>query len=118
MPDVMRSGNLSLLEPSGPVQTCNGIAFITSYSDKSLKKLEYHRRNMVKTSLCLVQQHAINMCRRGGGKVQLHSFLTSLLAPVDHSPPSSPEVKNEWIYASTPSVCHHGVHRNESTNFV
>ena len=26
MPIVLKSGNLSLLEPSGPVQACNGIA--------------------------------------------------------------------------------------------
>ena len=28
VPNVSKSGSLSLLEPSGPVQTCNGIAFI------------------------------------------------------------------------------------------
>ena len=26
MPIVLKSGNLNLLEPSGPVQACNGIA--------------------------------------------------------------------------------------------
>ena len=26
VPSVLKSGNLNLLEPSGPVQTCNGIA--------------------------------------------------------------------------------------------
>ena len=26
MPTVLKSGNLNLLEPSGPVQACNGIA--------------------------------------------------------------------------------------------
>ena len=31
-----------------------------------------------------------------------------------HSPQSSDEIKNEWIYTSTPSVCFHGV---ESENF-
>ena len=28
MPTVLKSGNLNLLEPSGPVQACNGIAFL------------------------------------------------------------------------------------------
>ena len=28
MPIVLKSGSLNLLEPSGPVQACNGIAFI------------------------------------------------------------------------------------------
>jgi len=27
VPTVLKSGNLKLLEPSGPVQACNGIAF-------------------------------------------------------------------------------------------
>jgi len=30
---------------------------------------------------------------------------------VDHSPPSSAKVKNEWSYTSTPLICHHGVDR-------
>ena len=30
MPNVSKSGSLSLLEPSGPVQTCNGIALNSS----------------------------------------------------------------------------------------
>ena len=28
MPIVLKSGNLNLLEPSGPVQACNGIALL------------------------------------------------------------------------------------------
>ena len=33
MPTVLKSGSLNLLEPSGPVQACNGIAFtVFSYS--------------------------------------------------------------------------------------
>jgi len=31
---------------------------------------------------------------------------------VAHSPPSSTEVKNEWIYASTAPVCPHGMDRD------
>ena len=30
MPIVLKSGSLKLLEPSGPVQACNGIAFFTN----------------------------------------------------------------------------------------
>jgi hypothetical protein len=30
-------------------------------------------------------------------------------AEVDHLPISSAEVKNEWNYTSTPSICLHGV---------
>jgi hypothetical protein len=32
MPIVLNSGSLNLLEPSGPVQACNGIAFNTGFS--------------------------------------------------------------------------------------
>jgi hypothetical protein len=28
MPTVLKSGSLNLLEPLGPVQACNGIAFL------------------------------------------------------------------------------------------
>jgi len=28
-PNVLKSGSLSILEPSGPIQTCNGIALLS-----------------------------------------------------------------------------------------
>jgi hypothetical protein len=31
------------------------------------------------------------------------------------SPSSSTEVKNEWIYTSTPSVCPHNMHKDNIT---
>jgi hypothetical protein len=34
---------------------------------------------------------------------------------VDHSPPYSAEVKNEWGYTSTSSICLHEVKNNNST---
>jgi hypothetical protein len=34
---------------------------------------------------------------------------------VDHLPPSSAEVKNEWSYASTPAICLHGRYRDNFT---
>ena len=39
------------------------------------------------------------------------------LREVNHSPPSSAEVKNKWSYTSTPPICIHGVDR-ENFNFV
>ena len=33
MPIVLKSGNLNLLEPSGPVQACNGIALPLPFRD-------------------------------------------------------------------------------------
>jgi hypothetical protein len=32
-----------------------------------------------------------------------------------HSPQSSDEIKNEWIYTSTPPICFHGVDRENFT---
>ena len=32
VPTVLKSGSLNLLEPSGPVQACNGIAFVETHS--------------------------------------------------------------------------------------
>jgi hypothetical protein len=34
-----------------------------------------------------------------------------------HSPPPSSEVKNEWSYSFTPSVCLHGMDKNNFTLF-
>jgi hypothetical protein len=34
-------------------------------------------------------------------------------ALINHSPPSSAEVKNEWSYTSRPSICLHGVDREK-----
>jgi hypothetical protein len=39
---IMKSGNPNLLEPSGPVQTCNGIALpLLAITNAVLKKTEY-----------------------------------------------------------------------------
>jgi hypothetical protein len=37
VPIVLKSGSLNLLEPSGPVQACDGIAFVL-LPEKYLKK--------------------------------------------------------------------------------
>jgi len=34
---------------------------------------------------------------------------------VDHSPPTSDKVKNEWSYTLAPPVCPHNVHRENFT---
>jgi len=34
VPIVLKSGNISLLEPSGSVQACNGIAFTINFTTK------------------------------------------------------------------------------------
>jgi len=40
--NVLKSGSLNLLEPSGPVQACNGIAlpFYSTLSDAKIRMLE------------------------------------------------------------------------------
>jgi len=41
VPIVWKSGNLKLLEPSGPDQACNGIAFISQGAEKKIKTAEF-----------------------------------------------------------------------------
>jgi len=41
VPTVLKSGSLKLLEPSGPVQTCNGI-FLPFYSVKTVSVILLH----------------------------------------------------------------------------
>ena len=50
MPIVLKSGNLNLLEPSGPVQACNGIA-LPFYIQLQMNTLQYDARYI---------QHQIN----------------------------------------------------------
>ena len=38
VPIVLKSGSLNLLEPSGPVQACNGIALSLLFIAKVMKK--------------------------------------------------------------------------------
>jgi hypothetical protein len=40
---------------------------------------------------------------------------SGLVYEVDHSPPSSAEVENEWSCTSAPLIYHHGVHRDRFT---
>jgi len=37
---------------------------------------------------------------------------------VDHSPPSTAEVKGEWCYTSIPTIHVHGMYRKESSLFT
>jgi len=47
---VMKSGNLNFLEPSGPLQACNGTALpLPLYREKSLKPLQ-----AVASTVCLI----------------------------------------------------------------
>jgi hypothetical protein len=41
MPIVLKSGSLNLLEPSGPVQTCNGIALPFILTENEIKCMRY-----------------------------------------------------------------------------
>jgi hypothetical protein len=36
--DVKKSGGLNLLEPCGPVQACNGTAFVNNINDSLFKR--------------------------------------------------------------------------------
>ena len=45
------------------------------------------------------------------------SCLKRSLRKVDHSTPSSDEVKNEWRYTSIPPICIYGADKNNVTFF-
>jgi len=44
VPTVLKSGNLNLLEPSGPVQVCNGIAIPVNKKEMTDSELYLCRR--------------------------------------------------------------------------
>jgi len=50
MPIVLKSGSLNHLEPSGPVQACNGIALPLSYSLSKEKYLVFVSKETRNTS--------------------------------------------------------------------
>jgi len=58
VPIVLKSGNLTLLEPSGPVQACNGIA-LPLYSGT-----HKHMRKYVKVYKHGIQAHKASHVRR------------------------------------------------------
>ena len=41
--------------------------------------------------------------------------LVCFIIRINNSPPSSAEVKNEWSYTSTPSICLHGMDNDSRT---
>jgi hypothetical protein len=45
----MKSGNLNFLEPSGPLEACNGIALLYLYTPATLEvmKIKDYNRNIV-----------------------------------------------------------------------
>ena len=59
MPIVLKSGNLNLLEPSGPVQACNGIAFFF-YLYLLLPLYKYLFRLVRRTIFIFVLQLAVH----------------------------------------------------------
>ena len=67
MPTVLKSGSLNLLEPSGPVQACNGIAlplpFIRSYRNQGSVHLNiWRKQNASSAKKWLQQQCARSLC--------------------------------------------------------
>jgi hypothetical protein len=90
----MQSGNLNFLEPSGPLQACNGTAFIM----ESMTSLDM--RWTVRVSKPGGSEIFRNLSRPVLGtltyKYNEHCVISELKRPgrgVDHSPPSSVEDK-------------------------
>jgi len=54
VPTVLKSGNLNLLEPSGPVQVCNGIALpLSLQSDTHTNPLHYTVKSVLNKDLAI-----------------------------------------------------------------
>jgi hypothetical protein len=49
MPTVLKSGNLNLLELSGPVQACNGVALLLLYPPSGYDSVPFNSVQSVKT---------------------------------------------------------------------
>jgi len=58
MPIVLKSGSLNLLEHSGPVQACNGIAFY-AYMHYTRTHTNVHTHTYKILSQCVEAEHAI-----------------------------------------------------------
>jgi hypothetical protein len=63
-----------------------------------------------------------NVLKGSGAHPASYSMVTAVLTvakllghEVNHSPPSTAEVKNEWSYTSTPPICLHDVKREQTT---
>ena len=83
---VLKSGSLKFLEPSGPVQTCNGIAFFTNTEEFSFcyrniqQASAYSKLRYTKVKLKCTVVQALRLCTgctvhrgsRGIGKGKVH----------------------------------------------
>jgi hypothetical protein len=67
---VLKSGNLILLEPSGPVQDCNGTALPFTCLQIALRSLCLHSQQL---TMCVAQVHR-QICVLG-----LHVFISKVI---------------------------------------
>ena len=63
MPIVLKSGNLNLREPCGPVQACNGIAFFFKYIpvQKAYLVVKHTEKRMDTTRKVLCDEGALDL---------------------------------------------------------
>ena len=118
VPIVLKSGNVSLLEPSGPVQACNGIA-LPLLSCKTVR-LEDDSMS-VKTRSCLTLTHDYLIISKMRTCISLTGvFAASVLRFLDHtkldteSQYDSPERLISRSQSSSPT--HHTTHTTDDTS--
>ena len=61
MPIVLKSGSLNLLEPSGPVQACNGIALPFSFKNSCFLTM--------RVRMCLIPRFRRDICEFRAGRL-------------------------------------------------
>ena len=97
VPTVLKHGSLNLLEPSGPVQTCNGIALPLLFFQGRFSEVTTHWKEYSKTKKCTLETY--------GGTVTTLLLLTSSRYGVQLSElplyscyrnPRHPSDRNHW----------------------
>jgi hypothetical protein len=56
VPNLLKSASLNLLEPSGPVQACNGIDFFILSEQLVIIQICYYVKNMKRSGIQTLQQ--------------------------------------------------------------
>ena len=89
MPIVLKSGSLSLLEPSGPAQVCNGIALhyftLVTFVTRASKSVDITHRNAVLITSVLYlcsRQLAYDVIKIGVFNVTFVMIVEGNVAPV------------------------------------
>jgi len=82
MPTVLKSGSLNLLEPSGPVQACNGIVLPLPW-------------RKIRTQVLVVRSHLKDLHFDSALEFGSGEHLSDTVVVVDHHDGKGPEVQTQ-----------------------